>query len=445
MRLFLQKNGTNIEILPGSTVKLKHTITAVSGSTLSVNMDIDELFDDYKGSKYVTTINGYQAGKYGDFYIEGSECTSWSYTDSDIEYSGNKIVHGAILVADMCPSCVKCESIYRLKYEFENMKMWINMLKDVNLYNADDTLSRRDSLSSLRITGATSACGVFPNDNPGLKGTQLFKEYVTMLHMWNYVVSTNNYSNLIQLAPEDTAGFVVQTKHSVTSCEGNVQVACDIEVCKADTGDTEPESYSSLSIYIPEESKHFQFGPIGVDNKGFGPLPDSSSDVLIQTGSAATDKLLTSQPIPYTVKRAGTFMMEAKFLPFIPSITRAGDTILTPDNWTDIHGTTVTNPDGSITAAYDVSTTIQDPIDYPTKQNYLNSGIAPAAAQDLSLVWNIHITWYLWESVAGTCTRENATKKEEQSYLYKCNAVAVPCGDDLSWSSNIQPNPEPES
>lgn len=457
MRLFIQKGDDRYEIQPDMTVWLPSATTDVSGITMSVAADIDSVIDTYSGSEYVTAINDVQSDDQGDFLIEGSDCVSWTYTDQtieDITLNNGLPVHGAILLTDMCPTCTKCENIYSLMYEFENMKLWINMLKDVNLYDLEDTKTRYLNLKDLRVTSPISPCGVYPADDTILKGTQLFKEYVTMLHMWNYVVSINNYSSTIQIAPEDTAGFVVQTKHSVTTCGDNntVKVGCTVDACidHIISGSTKgiPTDYNKLSVYIPPDSMHFSYGPMETGGDGF--LPIAGSTVTVTTArqtdptaiaGAATIKHLESVPHPYQVDKAGTFMMEAKFLPFIPSETKVSgsDVVITTDNWVDVVGATAL-PSGGGEADYSVITTTYGAVDSPVASQYLNSGIAPAAAMDISIVWNIQVRWDIWENPNS----DTPTRQESQSFVYKCNGVSAPCGKDLSWTTDIDKHDEPE-
>ena len=56
-------------------------------------------------------------------------------------------------------ACTTCETIYRLKYETENLKQWINTLRDVNLMVANDVYNNSVALATRRITGATTWYG----------------------------------------------------------------------------------------------------------------------------------------------------------------------------------------------------------------------------------------------------------------------------------------------
>ena len=481
MRVYIQqKDSEPKELLPGAIITLEGMSVAASGNTASVSATIEDIISGTTASQFVTKINEVVSSDDGGFLIEGSECVSWSYTpatiiDPSLRYQENEYgikipvpIKGAVLITDMCPSCTTCESIYRLKYELENMKMWINTLKDVNLYTEDQALSRKQGLSALRVTGATSACGIYPVDDFTMKATQLYKEYVTMLHMWNYAVSINNSSAVIQLAPESTAGFVVQTKHAVTSCENKIKLQCAIEVTKSSQyikGSSEvavPVEYWRMSVYVPPESMKFTHGPFVTSNDpaanpGFGPVPvipatvpPTTFDPVCITGTQYTTKTIKSAADPVDVQEAGTYMLEAKFLPFIPSVSTINGTTVTANNWQNIN----TNVDPTVTPdvsggttytyAYDIVTTLQNPIQDPTRENYLNSCIAPASAVDLSIVWNVVITWKIWE--------EGATdpKIEQESYVYKCNAVSTPCSNVVSPGGStihvpdVTP-PEPET
>ena len=449
MRVYLQKIGTDsiTELSPGVTVALGSMNMDVKGYTASISADIDSIVQGATVNPFVLSVNETPGDLDGGILIEGSECVSWTYTsktiNNNISLNNGNPVKGAILITDMCPSCDTCENIYRLKYELENMKVWINTLKDVNLYTDDEAKSRQDGLEALRVTGATSVCGIYAEDDFQLKATRLFKEYVTMLHMWNYVVSINNYSTVIQLAPETTAGFVVQTKHSVTSCANKIKLQCCIQVTRSGyipTNASIPAEYSIMSVYVPDDSMKFTHGPFetnGESNPGFSPM---DVNPLCITGPEATTKTINSFLNPVEISQAGTYMLEAKFLPFIPSESRVNGKLITADNWKTIN----TDADLSVvpvaggteyTYAYDIVTRLSSsPIMDPTKAQYMNSCIAPSASVDLSVVWNIVITWKIWESTLDN--NGNVVylepKLEQQSYLYKCNAVSTPCSTLVS-------------
>lgn len=469
MRVYIQKKGSEAkELRPGALIVLEGMSVATSGNTDSVSASVDALIDNATARKFITSINETPSTGDGSFLIEGSDCVSWSYTDKvieDLPVEGST-VSGALLFTDMCPSCTTCESIYKLKYELENMKMWINTLKDVNLYTESVAQDRKTALSNLRITGSSSSCGVFPEDDSQLKATQLYKEYITMLHMWNYAVSINNASSIIQLAPENDAGFVVQTKRAVTSCDGSVRIKCEIKVEKSaylPASTAVPPEYSVMSLYVPEDSMKFTYGPFAEEttplkpgnNPGFEDLSKPVCELLYPT---ANPLVCTSKKVRSTssaqdgflnVQKAGTYTLEAKFLPFIPSESKINGQLITPENWktitTNVDPTSSTDVQGgtTYTYAYDLVTNIyEDPVVEPTRTLYLISCIAPSAAVDLSIVWNITITWTIQELVENAVAK---TETETQTYMYKCNAVSTPCSDTVSiGGTTIYVPPESE-
>lgn len=445
MRVYIKQGSTAstaYQLDPGVVITLGGVSVGVTGNTVAIAADANLLIEGATAGKYVRTINGVQPDRDGDFLIEGSGCVSWSYTDEDIvdiALSGETI-HGALLLTDMCPSCTTCENIYRLQHELEVMKVNINTLKDVSLYNESDAVTRRDGLSASRVTGTTSACGDYPNEDIlTTRAAWLFREYVTMLHMWNYVVSINNASTVIQLAPETTAGFVVQTKHAVTSCNNETTdanrttVDCKITVERmAGATGSEPADYSRMSVFIPEESCKFMFGPFNEPAEG-GFEPITGSTVTVVTASPVTKKILTSFPAALISQKAGTYMMEAKFLPFIPSVTTVNGTTVTEENWRTISGGEESAAvSGGTTYDYKMVTSPQAPIPYPTRRDYLNSNIAPAAVVDLNLLWKVGIEWKIGDD------------RKTQTFLYKCNAIGVPCGNYITTESTINTDPEPE-
>jgi hypothetical protein len=112
--------------------------------------------------------------------------------------------------------------------------------------------------------------------------------------------------------------------------------------------------------------------------------------------------------------------------------------VITTDNWVDVVGATALPSGGE--ADYSVITETYGAVDSPVASQYLNSGIAPAAAMDISIVWNIQVRWDIWENPNS----DTPTRQESQSFVYKCNGVSAPCGKDLSWTTDIDKHDEPE-
>lgn len=84
--------------------------------------------------------------------------------------------------------------------------------------------------------------------------------------MWNYAVSQNNSSTQITTAPEDSAGFTIQTKRAIPSCGGDTQLTCTIDIA-LDTDGSSGGNNDKLSVYIPTPETEFKpFDNPGVSN-----------------------------------------------------------------------------------------------------------------------------------------------------------------------------------
>lgn len=299
MRLYIQTDEDTHQLTGAVDFKFDGFKSAIVDTTVDLVPDYSTLFNNSFDSGSieppVVSINGVQPTDTGAFFIDGSVCTSWdsllniddqvTYLRNEKHKSDEQIVdmdRHELFVVDLCPSCTTCENLYRLKYETENLWMWLNTLKNVNLMAAQDGVEETDPvyrdnrrLAEFRVTGATAydvgswddvttsyietnweACG--PTDLPDdsfmrLRGLALLKQYITTVHMWNYVVSQNNSSTEIQIAPESEAGFVIQTKRALPSCGGEQQIRCtiDVDVLSSATRDLTPlNPFSDGSVEV---------------------------------------------------------------------------------------------------------------------------------------------------------------------------------------------------
>ena len=185
------------------------------------------------GGPFVKTINTLTPTEDGQFFIEGGECDSiYVSGGTDTVVAGDTVKKGGTLhLVDLCPACDKCETIYRLEREIEYMKIWLNLLKDNVLYTDAIAKGRATFLEGKRIA-LDAACEdpAYTEDPIVKRGLQLMQQYFTLVHMWNYVVKEHNATTEIVTAPEDTAGFVVQTRRSLPSCGSSERIVCTIFV-----------------------------------------------------------------------------------------------------------------------------------------------------------------------------------------------------------------------
>lgn len=423
-------------ITGGTTTKLSSDITVKSGgriTALNNRATIDPVYDQIAAAlpAVVKTINGVSPNEKGEFFLSGSECTSWEMLPD---------MHGFTLV-DLCPACKDCESLYRLKQEVERLKMWLTLLKDVNLYT-DAGSSNQINLLWLRRLEKIAACGeyvlgddydTFYQQEHFTKSLQLIQQYMTLVHMWNYMVNRNNMSDVIQVAPEDTSGFAVQTKRSITSCNKKQSIRCVIEITNgtvmfddgtsADLADVGASENYPVSVFIPRAVLTFEpFDHNDADQTPEGiPVITTSNHVTknmdinpAPTGAPVYKRSIDTGDIESVA--AGTYVVNAKFLPFVYSVMEDAE-----GNPISIRGTTAytvpgtTAADGSVTFQFFASDSTPEPLAEPTAEDYLNAKTAPTCSVNFKIMWHILITW--------SVTENGVSKSIPQTYNYVCNGI----------------------
>ena len=428
MHISIVTGTTTTQLADAPVFKFDRATVGILGQQVTITPAIDV---EVPQDRYVGAINGVASNDNGEFFIDGSACDSWMLGTE----SGNGWVDDGhtISIVDLCPACTTCESIYRLQYEAENLKMWVNTLKDVNLYNQTDMEQRRTNLLSLRATGSTASMalcsnGLDPDDAyMQIKSAQLMQQYMTVVHMWNYVVSQNNSSNEITIAPEDTAGFVVQTKRALTSCAKQQDIQCCIDVGAPtpiyDNGiDTGLPSEYPISIYVPDGSLEFDFEPF--DQKEGIALQGATVYAVSLYGS--NTKHVYTKQIEASI--AGTYVVTAKFLPFVAfSIWKEADGQTIPIS---IRGGTTVPISGQttgdeITWDFGISGHTSTSLLSPTEQDYLTAKTTPTCSVNFKLSWPIHITWII----------DGESKTED--YVYVANGIRIYYGDTVISGSTI--------
>ena len=456
MHISIVTGGTTTQLSDSPSFIFSGSTVSVLGNNVTVTPDIAA---NIQPDTFIQTINGVSSNDDGEFFIDGSECDSWGIIENGVDSITHEQVTGVtasgISLVDLCPACRTCESIYRLQYEVENLKMWVNTLKDVNLYINDDMDQRRTNLGNLRVTNLSDLCAAGLEQDDAymqIKSVQLLQQYMTVVHMWNYVVSQNNASNVIEVAPEDTAGFVVQTKRALPSCADNQAIQCTIDVgapCGIKDDGTlitlDRETYP-VSIYVPEpvlsldnggkdvQSLDLHFEPF--DEKQEQALGNAKIHVRSQTQS---DKVRVQTDV-ISAKVAGTYVVSAKFLPFIYYRIWKGSgsnkTYISVRGGTTVPITGTTVGDDTVwdfgISGHEVAPKLN-----PTAQDYLDAKTTPTSSVDFKLVWPIHIEW----TVTGVA------EPYVEDYNYIANGIRAYYGDAII-SEAVIPNPveqEPES
>jgi hypothetical protein len=239
--------------------------------------------------------------------------------------------------------------------------------------------------------------------------------------MWNYAVLQNNASFRMEIAPEDTAGFVVQTKRALPSCDGTWRIRCTIKI-EYDHRQDDDNSISSvkqdLSVFVPEPVLWFKpFNMEDPDEPIIGTNPVeyvSAEDAALQTlvdqgtGEATSVRVLTDAKVhvihddncttktiqtDYIQARvSGTYGLQMKFLPFVNFVMydTQGHVITVRGATVNISGKTIGDD-----VYYDFAPayTSRQPIVAPTKDDYLNAKTAPTSSVPFNNVWRVEILW----------------------------------------------------
>lgn len=396
----------------------------------------------------VQTINGVSPNDKGEFFLSGSECASWDLADND----------HTIQLVDLCPACTDCESLYRLKQEVIRMKLWLTLLRDVNLYKDGGSRNSVNFLWTRRIA-KEALCGPYMlgddfndywQEEGFTKSLQLIQQYMTMVHMWNYLVNRNNKSDVIQVAPEDTAGFSVQTKRSITSCHETQSIRCNIAITagtvlfddgtSADLNLVGAEQNYPVSVFIPRAV--LEFAPYSKKQSAAGIPPvatvnNVTSNININpaaSGEPVYCRSVDTGDIPSIA--AGTYVVNAKFLPFVYSVMEDAE-----GNPISIRGTTATSISGTTTSGGTISfqffatDTTPIPLAEPTAKQYLDAKTAPTCSVDFKILWTVMITWTVKEG--------NTEKTETQTYYYTCNGIRRYYSSSVIGGSTITPPETP--
>lgn len=383
---------------------------SVSGSTVHMGVDVDAL-KAKMNRLLVRSINGIYAAEDGAFFINGSDCESWGYVENshampmneEILDENNVIIDGGtasgIWITDLCPACQTCETVYAIKQDLEKLDVLVNMIKDVELHDTDSLESHKSQLESMCIDGATVGCSHPWTPFDAYKGLQLLQQYITVVHLWNYAVVQNNASFRLEISPEDTAGFVIQTKRSLPNCDGSWRIRCSIhiEYVQALGDDGEPKTKQALSVYLPPPALRFKPFHLEESSDEDADVVTTAEDVAldghtasIQTYPDCTTKDVLTGDIPARV--GGTYELTVKVLPFINFVMydKEGHVISVRGGTINISGTTVGD---NVFYDFAPASTTRIPLQNPTKNDYLNAKTAPTASVPFNNIWSVSVKW----------------------------------------------------
>lgn len=165
----------------------------------------------------------------GAFYVLGSQCVSiGDFTDtSDPSISSGL---STLTVFDGCVPCNFCPKLAQLKRDLRECQIYLNYLKDCNLYYMDqawDRLQRSISQGREQTAGCTTRPIQFSQIQPAIK---LLYQYKAVVLMWNYLVSIYRGNLQILQAVQDWGGFIIQSKRSADLCAVNSEIQVSFQI-----------------------------------------------------------------------------------------------------------------------------------------------------------------------------------------------------------------------
>lgn len=374
----------------------------------AVEVDVDAAVAQIS---YVSRINGVSPMSDGTFMLHGSACTSWFPA---VSVDSVPEIH----LVDLCPACRTCDAEVALKKQVEYLKILMNSLKDTSLYPQATLNARKTYLTDSRFVVSETCTAALQNTPaallvpPDFNSVQLLGQYVTMVHMWNFIASQNNSSTVLTTAPEDSAGITVSTKRALPACDGLSSLNCTIKL-------TLSSGQSGLSVYVPDPITDFI--PFG------GGCQQYANAATVSHASTVCTTKTVSASFP-DVNCAGTYCVVAKFLPFYNStlLDEDGD----PVTIARIFGAPKNPVPAAGNLAQDVynfnATYSATPKQAPTLDDFTRSRSHPSRSATGRNRWQVVITW------TSTGAFEHAAT---ETYMYEGNGVRTWLDSIMSGSS----------
>ena len=206
-----------------------HAVVADNQVTIGVSSDIlDRTLQDSNSEQsdsavyYINRVAPNQLD--GNFNILGSLCTSIvdATDDTDLQAIADS---NSILIFDGCIPCNTCTTIAWLQTQLQRCQLILTGLKDCQLYDQQKAQALWQHMSAGRQQlKLPESCKLQDNiisvDRKAAYGqaVKLLYQYKAVVAMWNYMVRCKSWTVKIQPAPQDYAGFVVQTKRTIDTC-----------------------------------------------------------------------------------------------------------------------------------------------------------------------------------------------------------------------------------
>ena len=235
-------------------------------------------------------------------------------------------------IFDGCFPCNNCSTLAQLQQDIQNCQIWINGLKDCNLYNQPAAARLWNNMLNKKVQQSISCkldSTITQNRSEDFgQAIKLLYQYKAVVAMWNYLVRTKSGITQILQAPQDYSGFVIQSKRNIDSCgklsPGIPTFRVKITLSKGVDNKGQVPSYLSaaslgIGFYISkvDQNSYIEYGR----DTGTAYQRNSSgvSMNILQVSYTETDSieiqvLFVFQP---TKVAASTFSASVKILPVI--------------------------------------------------------------------------------------------------------------------------------
>lgn len=276
------------------------TAAVAMPKVLSLSSMLNYAYAELLKERYISSINGAAPDDKGNMWILPADlCT---------DVAG--IALDGLSLHDLCVPCNSCNEYAKIKAYYETLRINLNSLKDVNLYDNEIAKTRRERLLQGRldstVSTAMSHC-TFEDEYDRLisiNSIQLLKQYVALVHMWNWLAFSGRESTSIQETMQGTLRFAqVKADLDITSCDID-NVTCTIEITAQDVSSQALLTYGS--VYA--EPLSAAFATLN---------DDASKDVTTSSDIEHTDALTKKITTSFSgMTTAGTCSVRVLFCPF---------------------------------------------------------------------------------------------------------------------------------
>lgn len=382
-----------------------NTVTLSSRTEKSI---YEKAYDDLILTPYVSQISGVGPDSTGAFFINGSGCWDWYYKDAAKE-GPNKISNALLVLNDLCSSCSSCEATVRMKKLAEHFKVVFNILKDANLYDTDTVKERKAYLDSKRMKLTENCSSALTAEDKNrlnsisVFGNRLLGEYLTAVHMWNYLVSNKRTSTSVDVAKDDPSGMSVASTATSPGCDKGTQVSVTSVVSQV-------SGQPGLSLYVPKVSAAAS-GAVSSSGEVVSMLSPTSVSVTTSTGDGSG---------------AGAIGFAANVHPYFHVQLQTGtetggweDTTLAAWNPSELAKSTEPDGKGGDTVTYNRMKlrALVSQVTDGTREDYLQSRSLPSRIENGKNLWKIETTVTRTGTLAG---------EEKSTYYFETPYIPVP-------------------